>query len=423
MIMVVIFTIIIICAFISFESAVKVLWLNNRTAVNIIYALFAFDYALTCAAFGFFIYSPNMELAWLWHRVMTIPILALPFLIFHFSILATVRKKAAQNPFVYCALYACALILIVQTFRGFVIKGIYLTPWGWEHEWDKDSIWSILCSIAELAGFFASMALFTWRGIRSEKEREKKQALLICFAFLAGFAGCAISLIGAFSDDPVYHTIVSNLSMVILITPFIACVRYSIYRFRLMTLTHEQLASGLMNGINSPVMLADAEGNLVFQNMEAQRMIKSAGLGRIKTIFDFFPAADTLKNEMNSLAGGIKWNNFINCTVLMPNGACSAFTLNLMGITNEDRDFIGVLISAFEQPSIREFQSRYEITDRQVEIIFLSVSGLSNKEISGRLGISERTVEHHHFNIYNKLGINNKIELHNLARQFRIVSQ
>jgi len=421
--MVLIFTIMMICAFISFESAVKVLWLSSRTAVNIVYAVFAFDYALTCAAFGFFIYSPTRESAWLWHRVMTIPITALPFLVFHFSLLATVREKISRNPLICCALYTGLLILVVQISRGFVVKDIYLTSWGWDYEWDTGSVWSILIISAVLGGFFAGMALFAWRGIRSKKEREKKQALLIFFSFFTGFAGCAISLGGVYSDNPVYHTVISNLSMVILITPLVAGVRYSIYRFKLMTLTHEQLASGLMDGINSPVMLADTGGNLVFQNREAREMLKSAGLLRLKTVFDFFPAADTLKNEMESLAAGIKWNNFINCTIMMPDGICSAFTLNLMGIKNEDGDFIGVLITASEQPSIREFQGRYDITDRQVEIIFLSVSGLSNREISRRLGISERTVEHHHFNIYNKLGINNKIELHNLARQCCIVSQ
>jgi len=48
------------------------------------------------------------------------------------------------------------------------------------------------------------------------------------------------------------------------------------------------------------------------------------------------------------------------------------------------------------------------------------VSGLSYKDISSNLSISERTVERHLTNIYNKLGINNKIDLYRVAEEYNI---
>jgi two-component system nitrate/nitrite response regulator NarL len=44
-------------------------------------------------------------------------------------------------------------------------------------------------------------------------------------------------------------------------------------------------------------------------------------------------------------------------------------------------------------------------TDREREIIQLIVTGVSNKELSRRLGIAEGTAKVHLHNIYEKLGI------------------
>jgi DNA-binding CsgD family transcriptional regulator len=57
-----------------------------------------------------------------------------------------------------------------------------------------------------------------------------------------------------------------------------------------------------------------------------------------------------------------------------------------------------------------------------MEILLCSVSGLTNPEIAARLGISIRTVDHHHLHIYNKLGINNRIELYTMALRYRLLS-
>jgi DNA-binding CsgD family transcriptional regulator len=48
-----------------------------------------------------------------------------------------------------------------------------------------------------------------------------------------------------------------------------------------------------------------------------------------------------------------------------------------------------------------------------MQIIKLILSGNSNREIAGKLGIAVRTVETHITNIYGKLGLKNRNELIN----------
>lgn len=48
------------------------------------------------------------------------------------------------------------------------------------------------------------------------------------------------------------------------------------------------------------------------------------------------------------------------------------------------------------------------LTAREVEVLRLVASGLTNKEIAARLSLSSRTVQHHTIHIYEKLGVNTR---------------
>jgi DNA-binding NarL/FixJ family response regulator len=51
------------------------------------------------------------------------------------------------------------------------------------------------------------------------------------------------------------------------------------------------------------------------------------------------------------------------------------------------------------------------LTKREQEIVPLVAQGLTNKEISSRLGVSEHTIKNHLFRTYDKLGISSRVEL------------
>jgi DNA-binding NarL/FixJ family response regulator len=51
------------------------------------------------------------------------------------------------------------------------------------------------------------------------------------------------------------------------------------------------------------------------------------------------------------------------------------------------------------------------LTPRELELAALVVSGLRNREIAERLGISEGTAKLHLYNVYKKLGVANRVEL------------
>lgn len=62
-------------------------------------------------------------------------------------------------------------------------------------------------------------------------------------------------------------------------------------------------------------------------------------------------------------------------------------------------------------PERTQKQRRFGLTSRELEIITLVVAGYSNPEIANKLSISEQTVKHHISNIFDKLGVSNRLEL------------
>jgi DNA-binding CsgD family transcriptional regulator len=85
------------------------------------------------------------------------------------------------------------------------------------------------------------------------------------------------------------------------------------------------------------------------------------------------------------------------------------------------KDHTGYLVIASENRGRKQFQNDYNITDREFQIIDLVLSGLSNKIIAEKLGISERTVETHRLNVYAKIGISDRIELFKIAGEYNLV--
>ena len=74
-------------------------------------------------------------------------------------------------------------------------------------------------------------------------------------------------------------------------------------------------------------------------------------------------------------------------------------------------------LSASHPPTRKNFG----LTQRELEVIGVILGGYSNHDMATKFSISEKTVKHHLTNIFDKLGVSNRLELalfalhHNLA--------
>lgn len=70
-----------------------------------------------------------------------------------------------------------------------------------------------------------------------------------------------------------------------------------------------------------------------------------------------------------------------------------------------------------KKENLEKVFKKHNITQREQEIITMILDGANNKDIEKKLYISSSTVRNHIYNIYQKLGIQNRIELVNLIKK------
>jgi two-component system, NarL family, nitrate/nitrite response regulator NarL len=74
-------------------------------------------------------------------------------------------------------------------------------------------------------------------------------------------------------------------------------------------------------------------------------------------------------------------------------------------------------------PEQGETARPYNLTPRELEIISAIVNGYTNRDIADELHIAEQTVKHHLSNIFDKLGVSNRLELALFAVNHNIVEK
>jgi PAS domain S-box-containing protein len=69
----------------------------------------------------------------------------------------------------------------------------------------------------------------------------------------------------------------------------------------------------------------------------------------------------------------------------------------------------------------RDPANNYHLTHRETQVLRLLAKGYSNTQIASRLGISPHTVKSHVINIFNKLGVNDRIQAAVVATKQNII--
>jgi DNA-binding NarL/FixJ family response regulator len=86
-------------------------------------------------------------------------------------------------------------------------------------------------------------------------------------------------------------------------------------------------------------------------------------------------------------------------------------------------DLVEILRSympASEEP--KAAKKTFGLTARELDVVTAIVSGFTNREIAQRFSISEQTVKHHLRNIFDKIGVSNRLELALFAINHQLVS-
>jgi two-component system nitrate/nitrite response regulator NarL len=85
-------------------------------------------------------------------------------------------------------------------------------------------------------------------------------------------------------------------------------------------------------------------------------------------------------------------------------------------------DLVDILKSYLPQGTDTSAKKTFGLTVRELDVVAAIVSGFTNREIAQKFSISEQTVKHHLRNIFDKVGVSNRLELALFAINHQLVA-
>ncbi len=400
----------------SLLLGIYIIWIDKNNHLNRLFGFICFIVSLwhVAAAIGYS--SPT-------HSVIVSATIFASFIYItfitanlHIGMLLSLEKKPSL--FVTNILYVPAFV-----FTAFIAAApdMFFTYMrhgkAWKFSPSYESRWFHLLMLLLAAYSAAFLLLLALRRKKSALNRERRQLDVIMASFVATSVIVNLTqfIVPWFRLDAVPD--IGPAGHVL----YLGGLYYAVFRLRFM---RNRLAVGsdeLIAHISDLVFITDRDGIIVSMNKPARRAIEAGGERNVAIrLLDVMCESDAIRTIFEKLSSGESQGESACITFRGPDGDTCTDS-HLSRIMDEFSDHVGYIVISSENRGRAMLQAAHRITDREFEVIGLCVRGDTNREIARSLSVSVRTVETHIINIYNKLGVNNRIELMNVAIRFGLV--
>lgn len=406
---------VIFMSILSLYSGIYILLLGKKSASNKVFFLICLAGAVWIFSSLFAVVEEHKNGVIFWDRISTISSALFWALNLHFYILlAGKRLKKYQ----YALIYIPGFAVIIQAFTSMAEFSDYVNYQGqWKFVPATDSIWIYVYLLYAASYSICFFIILYCRGKKSRLRKERLQSKVILSTSII------LLLIGIHTDFilPMFDFYRLPAIGSILFGFYIITIWYALKKYRFMIVRPSIVSDEIIAHIQDMVLLLDQHQHVVMVNRRVAELMKiNEDDFKHRSINDFIFSDEVLKSRMHKIISGEE--SFFNSRLNYKIGEETVITDTYFSrIVDKFGDCLGILLISKENPGVKQFLNDFKITRRQLEIVELSISGLSNKEISEQLELSGNTVETHFVNIYNKLGINNRIELFNIAKRYNLM--
>ncbi len=199
---------------------------------------------------------------------------------------------------------------------------------------------------------------------------------------------------------------------------WIGILLYTIRKYRFITITPDFISRDITENIEEGIVLLDPSLGVIFANRAVLSMLNEDRAEHI-CLPELVRERHVLDNEFSRMTGS-ESDSFRTRVNLAPrdSGKGIPVDLKVKKVIDSFKDLSGFLMIVSRVKELEQLKTRYRITARELDVIRQLAVGKTTREIAGMLGLAERTIETHVANIYNKLGIGNRIELLNLLAEY-----
>ena len=352
--------------------------------------------SLAMWSFGFFAvtFTKNETINSVYYKILyTGPITYCIFMLQFFIYLTELFKKKNIRRILFSVSFIVPVIFLYQ---NWVNNAVHLSfPKG---------IWYHGLHIFPSAYDASCLLMVILWTIRSKSKKVKTQGTILVITAL-------ITIFFTHTSD--YYARMHNLpgpgSIFVII--WVSAFFYLTVKYQMFEINPQYVLREITKNLGSIIILYNPYGYRTWSNIEDCRN------ENLKTALQFYTRLDNIIGEKKLLIPYDEKNpnkkidikrSFVNGETIMH---C---IISLKHVTDTYGDFLGtmVVIAQYEREEPALITER--LSRREQQITELLVSGLTYNQISKELHISKNTLKTHITSCYNKLGVNNKVEMINL---------
>ncbi|TAL35731.1 MAG: PAS domain-containing protein [Spirochaetes bacterium] len=413
-------------SFFTFISCIALglinLFLDSKAKLNRAFFLLSASSALWAFAYIFIFIADDKETIWLWYRISAPGGLFLLFSTFNFLYIFAGLKDNTRRFFsiirILYFLFILYLIYVQATATLFVVDFVS-TPYGNAGIINTSLPGYYLTNSAAMI-CLVSGGIFLFEGNKyntSKRYRIQIKGLVL-------FMGVPIVLVALFNFIlPAGNIIPFPFVGVVTLNFTVAGIFYLITRFKLLRVDYSLIKpEDLVSHLSDMIMILDMRLRIVTANRAAEALL-SLEPKVLEGIFfpEIIHGDDGFKERIKRFVAGNEDSMDLRLAYRKGEDDSIVTDTYLSKIKDTLSDIVAILVISKEIRGRKEFQYAYGISDRELEILDLFLSGLSARETGEKLRISRRTVETHLTSIYNRTGINNKAGLFNLCAKFKLL--
>lgn len=406
---------------IYFFSGIYVLLINYRDRINQLFFLICLCYALDSLG-TIFIQSDLSEInlqKWV----------KFSFILYHFSwyllliYIIRLTKLIKRSWYTYIAFSIPVACLIV----GFLInvpevilhftKGSIRYISAYSKPFSK-----FVIPIVAITGFYlvVSTVLLILAFNRTKLRKEKSELRIILITQVVCLVLAFLDQIVLFQWTNVLHSRIPGITQFYVLI-WIAGILFSMVKYRFMALTPMAISNDILSNIDEAVILLDEDLRVLAANNRVREIIKTSKSLIKEPLSNLINEYDSIKKELTSYQSERAINFSIRFNFKCSDGSFILVETLFKSIRDKFGDTIGFLIIAREVKELKQLGNIYHITSREAGIIQSIIAGKTNHHISEEMGITERTVKSHITNIFNKLGVDNRVQLIILLKEFNLI--
>jgi DNA-binding CsgD family transcriptional regulator len=397
---------------------IYILILNRKSLVNILFfilslSLFTWLFSLI---FGSFI--DDEKILFYFVKLGILSSLLFSAFILHFSLELTQIIKPYKNLIFFYHIITVRIIYQLFYDKSFFVINEYIKKNNYWLFNININIWTIFFLLYLYLSIILSLIVIFYWGIKSKQKRIKKQSMIF-------FCTLLISIILSTIEVIIIPFILKKRILVftpLLYSIWLIGVTISIVKYKFLSLTTESIYKDIVSNIEESIVIFDENYKIIKINNATEKNIDQNNYNLIKRdLASIICESEIIKNEIEKIKKTNLKNFSYRANYIKNDKTKILMDIKISIIKDKFKDMLGGLLIAKKVKGIKQLKTHFKITEREAEVIQHILLGYKNKDIAIKINTTERTVKAHITNIYNKLGVDNKIQMFAFLKDFNLI--